>query len=274
MGASLLITLREGMEAALIIGIVLGVLTRFGQHSLKRFVWAGVLVASVLSIGVGAVLYGIGIAFEGELEEIFEGATMLLAAALLTWMIFWMKHHGRRLAQELEANTRQAISTGGKALFGLAFLAVLREGLETALFLTAAVFQGDTLATLWGGLVGLALAVLLGVLLFKASVRLNVRTFFNVTGLLLLLVAAGLVAHGVHELQEARVLPVFVEHVWNMNPILNEKGAVGSFLKALFGYNGDPSLLEVLAYVAYLIIVGIAGRPGGVRLGRFVPFRL
>ncbi|GAB4564766.1 MAG: FTR1 family protein [Anaerolineae bacterium] len=268
MGSALLITLREGMEAALIVGIVLGVLTRLGQQRLKAAVWLGVGAAAVLSIVAGAILLAIGVRFEGTLEEAFEGTTMLLAAAMLTWMIFWMKHHGHQIARELESETQAAVGRGQKALFGLAFFAVLREGLETVLFLAAAMFQGDTASTLWGGLLGLAIAVGLGVLLFKSSLRLNLRAFFNVTGLLLLLVAAGLVAHGVHELQEAGWLPVFIEHVWDTNPILDENGSLGAFLKALFGYNGNPSLLEVVAYITYLIVVGIAGKPKDVNLRR------
>ncbi len=266
MGAALLIGLREGVEAALIVGIVLGVLSRLGRRDLARHVWGGTLGAGLLSLGAGGVLYALGISFEGEAEEIFEGVTMLVAAGLLTWMIFWMKTHGRQLARELEDETRQALQTGGWALFGLAFFAVLREGLETALFLTAAAFQSDGLSIVVGAGIGLALAVLVGALVFRFSVRLNLRTFFNVTGLLLLLVAAGLVAQGVHELQEAGWLPIFIEQVWDLNGVLNEKGTVGSFLKAIFGYNGNPSLLEVIAYLTYLIGIGIAGRPEDVKI--------
>ncbi len=270
MGAALLITLREGVEAALVLGIVLGVLTRLQLHHLKRYAWAGTAVAAFLSLLAGIALYVMGVKFEGRAEEIFEGATMLAAAALLTWMIFWMKTHGRELARKLEQETREAVQVGVVALFGVTFFAVLREGLETALFLTAAMFQASAATTLTGAALGLGLAVLVGVLLFGASVRLNLRMFFNVTGILLLLVAAGLVASGVHEFQEAGLLPVFVEQVWNINNVLDENGTVGSFLKALFGYNGNPSLLEVSAYLAYLLTVGLAARPADVSLRRAV----
>lgn len=268
MGAALLITLREGVEAALVVGIVLGVLTRFQLDHLKRYAWAGAAVAALLSLLAGVGLYVMGVEFEGRAEEIFEGATMLAAAALLTWMIFWMKTHGRELARKLEQETREAAQVGVVALFGVTFFAVLREGLETALFLTATMFQASAVSTLTGAVIGLLLAVLVGVLLFGASIRLNLRTFFNVTGLLLLLVAAGLVASGIHELQEAKLLPVFIEHVWDINGILDEKSTVGSFLKALFGYNGNPSLLEVSAYLAYLLVVGFAAKPADMSLRR------
>lgn len=261
MGASFLITLREGVEAALVIGIVLGVLSRLGQPRLKRFVWLGTLSAVGLSSIAGIGIYLMGISFSGAAEQIFEGTTMIFAAGLLTWMIFWMKTHGRKLARELEKETREAVLLGGKALFAVAFIAVLREGLETALFLVAATFQTGALGVLGGGVIGLGVAVLIGVLIFKTGQKLNISLFFNATGLLLLFVAAGLVAHGVHEFQEAGVIPVFIEHVWDTNGILDERGIVGSFLTALFGYNGNPSLLEVLSYATYLLAVGLAARP-------------
>ncbi len=265
MGASLLIALREGVEAALIVGVVLGVLSRSGHARLKRHVWMGVVSAVVLSAGAGVLLYRVGVTFSGRGEQLFEGATMLTAALLLTWMIFWMKTHGRELSRELEANAREALSVGGVALFLVAFTAVLREGLETALFLVAATFQANTAGTLGGGVIGLALAVLIGVLIFRASLRLDLKRFFNVTGLLLLFVAAGLVAHGIHEFQEAGLIPVIVEHIWDINGFINEKGVLGSFLTALFGYNGNPSLIEVIGYLTYLIVVGIAGKPRDVK---------
>ena len=263
--AALLITLREGLEAALIIGVVLSVLRKLGRMDRSRPVWAGVAVALVLSTAVGLALNELGVAFEGRGEQIFEGVAMLLAAGVLTWMIFWMQRQGRQVQTELESDVRRAVSAGSAwALFGLALVAVLREGIETALFLTAAAFSATPVQTLLGGGLGLAIAIALGWLLFAAGRRLNVRAFFGATGVLLVLFAAGLVAHGAHELQEAGLLPVLIEHVWNINPILDEKGALGSFLTALFGYNGNPSLVDVLSYVAYFVAIGAANWLGRV----------
>ena len=257
--ASFLITLREGLEAALIVGIVLGVLRKLGRMERSRSVWAGVLVAVVVSVIVGLALNALGVAFEGRGEEIFEGVAMLLAAGVLTWMIFWMQQQGRNIQAELESDVRQAVSLGsGWALFSLAFVAVLREGIETVLFLTAAAFSATPTETLIGGALGLSIAVVLGWLTFAAGKRLNVRVFFRVTSILLIFFAAGLLAYGVHELQEAALLPIFIEHVWDINPILDENGTVGVFLKAIFGYNGNPSLIEVISYVSYLIIIYLA----------------
>jgi high-affinity iron transporter len=143
------------------------------------------------------------------------------------------------------------------ALFSLAFVAVVREGIETALFMTAAAFSTTPTQTLVGGILGLAVAVVLGWLIFTAGRRLNVRAFFRGTSVLLILFAAGLFAHGVHEFQEAGLLPVILEHVYDINPILDENGTVGAFLKALFGYNGNPSLLESLSYLAYFVAIGL-----------------
>lgn len=257
--ASALITLREGLEAALIVGIVLSVLRKLGRTDRGRPVWVGVAVAVAVGIAVGLTLNRLGVAFEGRGEKIFEGVAMLLAAGVLTWMIFWMQHQGRQIQVELEIDVRRAVTVGNAwALFNLAFVAVVREGIETVLFLTAAAFSVTPAQTLIGGVLGMAAAVVLGWLMFAAGKRLDVRTFFRVTGVLLLLFAAGLVAYGVHEFQEAALLPTFVEHVWDANYILDEHSTVGTFLKALFGYNGDPSLLEVIAYGTYFFVVGVA----------------
>ena len=274
MFASFLITLREGLEAALIIGIVLSVLRRLGRTDRSRIVWTGVLVAVAVSLAVGLALHVLGITLEGRGEAIFEGVAMLLAAGVLTWMIFWMQRQGRHIQAQLESDVRAAVAAGSAwGLFSLAFVAVVREGIETALFLTAAAFSATPAQTLVGGALGLAVAVTLGWLMFAAGTRLNVRAFFRVTGILLLLFAAGLIAQGVHELQEAALLPAFVEHVWDINPILDEKSPVGQFLKSLFGYNGNPSLLEVIAYAFYLSIVGFLSLGTGGQRARLTDVR-
>jgi high-affinity iron transporter len=263
MVASFLIVAREGLEAALIVGIILSVLRKLGQSQLGRPVWVGVLAAFLVSLAAGLALNALGVAFEGRGEQIFEGVTMLLAAGVLTWMIFWMQRQGRRIQAELELDVRRAVSAGSAwGLFGLAFVAVVREGIETVLFLTAAALSATPMQTLIGGGLGLVLAIILGWLIFVAGKRLNVRRFFQATSILLLLFAAGLTAHGVHEFQEAALLPTLVEHVWDINPILDEASVTGAFLKAVFGYNGNPSLLEVLAYSVYFAVVGMASLRG------------
>ncbi|MEW6242597.1 MAG: FTR1 family protein [Chloroflexota bacterium] len=254
--ASYLLSLREGIEAALIIGIVLGALRQMRRTELIPAVWLGTLSASALSILGGILLTNLGLSFEGPAEQVFEGVTMLLAAALLTWMIFWMNRVGRTLKGEIESDVHRAVSTTGKrAIFLVAFLAILREGIELALFLTAAVFATDAVQTILGAILGLGTAILLGWSIFAATVRLDLRRFFQVTGILLVLFAAGLVAHGVHEFNEVGWIPAVVEHVWDINAIVNEDTTFGQLLKALFGYNGNPSLTEMLAYGAYFVAI-------------------
>ncbi|MBI4235830.1 MAG: FTR1 family protein, partial [Chloroflexi bacterium] len=180
---------------------------------------------------------------------------MLLAVAVLTWMVVWMRRQARHIRGELERQVREAVAAGSAFALGLlAFVAVGREGLETALFLFAAVQTATPLATVLGGVVGLIIAVVLGYGLYRGSRRLNLRLFFTVTGGLLIVFAAGLLAHGIHEFQEAGLLPFVVEHVWDTNAILDEKAGLGLFLKSLFGYNGNPSLLEVIVYPVYLTL--------------------
>jgi high-affinity iron transporter len=257
--AAALLAFREGLEAALILGIVLSVLHRVNRSDRSRVVWLGAGLAGLISILVGIGFYGLGIVIEGRAEEIFEGVAMLLAAGVLTWMIFWMARQGRAIQADLELDVRRAALGGGVwALFSLAFVAVLREGIELALFLTAAAYSATAEATLIGGLMGLGVAVVAGWLLFATTTQLDVGAFFRVTGVLLLFFAAGLVAHGVHEFNEAGWIPSIVEHVWDVNSVLDEGSEVGEVMKALLGYNGNPSLTEVLAYGGYWVTVLLA----------------
>ncbi|GAB1469360.1 FTR1 family protein [Chloroflexota bacterium] len=252
--ASFLLSLREGLEAALIIGIVLGVLLKIKRTDLNIVVWCGVGVAAILSLLAAIALNLLGMEFEGKGEEVFEGVAMLLAAGVLTWMILWMQNHGSNLKSEIEKQTNQAaFGNGQKALFALAFLAVFREGIELALFLLAARLTSSPLQTLSGALLGLLSATILGWVLFTSTMKLSLRGFFGATNILLIVFAAGLVGLGIHEFNEAGVIPSIIEHVWDVNRILSDKSEVGLLLKALIGYNGNPSLTEVAAYIAYLV---------------------
>ena len=263
-----LLSLREGLEAALIIGIVLGAVSKIHRKDLTPSVWLGALSAIVVSILTAIILTTFGMSLEGEAEMIFEGITMLIAAGILTWMIFWMGKQARFLKSELEDGiNKAAASTGKRAVFTLAFMAVVREGVELAIFITAAFFAGDpsqmmsnTIQTLVGTILGLGTAALLGYTIFATTVRLDLRKFFQVTGILLILFAAGLVAHGVHEFNEVGWIPAIIEHVYNMNTILDENSIAGQLLKTLFGYNGNPSLTEMIAYFAYIITTSIFWR--------------
>ncbi|MBL4694659.1 FTR1 family protein [Candidatus Gracilibacteria bacterium] len=258
MSAALVITLRETLEAALIVGILLAYLKKTQGAKGVRYVWGGVVAGIVLSLVLawvfGAYLGG----FEGQAEELYEGVMMLVAAGLLTWMILWMLKQRRNIKKDLENKASMHLKNSRPwGLFALSFVGVAREGIETVIFLQAALVSSDGAEVLWGGLLGIVLAIVLAFALFKGAVEIPLKKFFTFTSVILILFAAGLVAHGVHELQEAMVVPVIAEHIWDINGILNEKGAFGSFLKGLFGYNGNPNLLEVVAYFLYLMGIAV-----------------
>ena len=256
MAVSFFLSLREGLEAALIIGVLLGALQKLNRNEMKATIWIGAGVATALSVVVGWFLNRIGASFEGRAEEIFEGIAMLLAAGILTWTVFWVRTQASTVSMKLEADTQNAVMKGSRAsLFLLAFLSVFREGLELALFLTAAAISTDSTQVLIGAGLGLATVTAVAILLFRSLIRLDLGKFFQVTSILLIVFAAGLVAYGVHEFNEAGIIPSVIEHIWDINHILDENSPVGLLLKVLVGYNGNPSLTEVISYVLYYVLI-------------------
>jgi high-affinity iron transporter len=256
-----IISLREGIEAVLIIAIMLSYLRRTKQTSLRRYVISGTIIAIIASVGVAIVvglLWGI---FEGPLLNVFEGSVVLIAAVLLTTMIVWMWNAGTRVTQEIEESMEiSVIQQSGIGLALLSFSLVMREGVELALFSMALVIQ-EGIESYIGVALGLSIAVILGLGIYKGSLRISIRTLFKWTSIFLILFAAGMIAYGIHELQEAGLLLIGPIEVWNINPpllpdggypLLHENGLIGGLAKALFGYNGNPSALEVVAYVVYL----------------------
>ena len=265
MGSSFLITLREGLEAGLIVAIILAYLKSTNQRRHFRTVFFAALAAVAISLVVGAAIFGFAGEFEGRGAEAFEGFAMLAAVGVLSWMIVWMKRQSAGIKNSLEHEMTKAIGIG--SVFALAlipFSAILREGLETAVFLFAATRTSTPLESTIGATAGIVVAAGLSWGIYSGGYRLNLRVFFNVTGTLLIFFAAGLLIHGIHELQEAAILPISIEHVWDINYIVNDGSGVGLWLKALLGYNGNPSLLEVVAYPTYLVLASwyfIAMRP-------------
>jgi high-affinity iron transporter len=261
MGAAFLITLREGIEAALIVSILLAYLRQLGRSDRAGLVWWGTGAAITVSIAVGAVIFAIEGEFEGTAEELFEGLVTLTAVGVLTWMIFWMRRQGARIKSELHERVDTALIAGGSAIAFLAFVAVLREGIETALFIFAAakgtaVTSGGVVEQLVGAAVGLAIATVLGVLLYRGGIKMNLRDFFRVTGGLLIVVAAGLFAFSIHELQEAGVLPFLTGTAFDISAALPDDSGVGGILRALIGYQANPTWLEVVAWISYIATVG------------------
>jgi len=200
--------LREGFEASLIVGIVLAFLDRTGRRDGFAAVWAGAVAALALSITVGTALFIVGAELEGTAEAVFEGITMLVAAGLLTWMIFWMRRQARSIRKELEGQVQSALATGSSlALALVVFVGVAREGVETALFLFSSVEGSNTGLSLVSAALGLVVAVALGYAFYRGSSRLDLRRFFTITSGLLLVFAGWLLAMGLHELAEGGVIP-------------------------------------------------------------------
>lgn len=249
-----LITFRETLEAVLVVGIVLAYLVRIKQLHYKKFVWWGVLLGILVSIITAIIFVGLFGGLSGRTEEIFEGSLMFIASFLLTTMILWMAKQGRYVAQELEERVSHEIKEEHSVgILALVFFAVLREGVETVIFLGAAARVERV--NILGPFLGILVALLVGWLFFWGVKKLRLGLFFKITSIILIFFAAGLIAHGIHEFQEAGLLPTIIEHVWDTNWILDENSNLGGIFKSLFGYNADPSLLEVMGWLVYLIII-------------------
>jgi len=277
---SLLIGLREGLEAALVVGILVAYLSRLGRHDVLPRLWSGVGLAVALSLAIGAVLTFGAYMLTFQAVEIIGGTMSLLAVALVTWMIFWMQRAGRTLKKTLEGDIDRALTSG--SLWGIVILglvSVAREGIETTLILWALVQDaGEAPTALLGTLVGLALAVVLGWTIAKGMVRIDLRVFFTWTGALLIVVAAGVLAYGIHDLQEAAVLPGpystaapidpvtgVVEVGWagfpfgfafDLSAAIAPSGALAVILQATVGFMPQMTWLQVIGWALYVLIVG------------------
>ena len=267
-----LIMLREGIEAALIVGIVAGFLKQSGHSRLMPKVWLGVALAALMCLGIG---YGIHSA-TGEIpqkeQEFVVGVIGLVAVAMLTYMILWMKKAARSMKQQLQYSVQTALNRGngqGWALVGMAFLAVAREGLESVFFLLAVFQQSPTWSMPVGAVLGLLAAVVIGALIYQGGMRLNLAKFFRWTGAFLIVVAAGLVAGSLRALHEAGVWNHLQEVVFDSSKYLHEDSPLGVLLGGFFGYTDHPTQGEVLAWLLYLVPVMIwflhGSRPAAVQ---------
>ena len=254
-----LLTLREGVEVALIMGIILAYLNRTDRQQLGQYVWSGMVAAALFTAVLGVIIFQFmggfdpSIPAEKNMLRTFEGVSCLLAAGVLTWVIIWMHRNARHLGSQL----RSAVdATAGKnqawAIMGLVFVTAGREGLETVLILPGLAKGAATMDIVMGIALGLIGAIAVGVMLHRGSRTLDIQRFFKITGVLLIFFAAGLVAYGIHELQDAGRFPILMKDVWNINDVLSDKAGLGLLLKGLFGYNGNPEIIELVAYVAYL----------------------
>lgn len=263
--ANFLIGLREGLEAALVVSILVAYLVKSGRRELLPRIWAGVTLAVAISLAFGATLtFGPrGLTFEAQ--EAIGGGLSILAVVFVTWMIFWMSNAARGLGSELRGQIDRAADAGRWSLAFVAMLAVGREGLETALFLWAATKAGTredigTVTPTWepllGALLGLLVAVALGYLIYRGAIRLNLSVFFTWTGAFLIIVAGGVLAYGVHDLQEAGILPGLHDLAFDVSSAIPPSSWYGTLLKGIFNFSPATTKLEALVWTLYVVPVG------------------
>jgi high-affinity iron transporter len=252
-----LLGLREGFEASLVVSILIAFLVKTGDRAALKWVWTGVAAAVTLSVGIGAILtYGTStLAF--ETQELVGGTLSILAVALVTGMIFWMRKTARTIASDLRGKLSNAVGLGPLAVVVVAFMSVGREGLETAVFFYAAVQTagGGTSQPLIGFVAGIVIAVFLGWLLYRGAVRLNLAKFFKITGIALVVVAAGVLAYGIHDLQEGGFLPGLKTLAFDLSGPIPESSWYGTILKGILNYSQQTTVLQAIAWVAYVAVV-------------------
>ncbi|AVV42990.1 FTR1 family protein [Streptomyces sp. ID05-04B] len=255
MFSNYLIGLREGLEASLVVCILIAYLVKTGRRDALKPVWAGIAVAVLIAMAFGSVLEFGSQELTFEAQEALGGSLSIVAVGLVTWMVFWMRRTARHLKAELHGKLDAALAMGTGALVATAFLAVGREGLETALFVWASVHAaGDgTPRPLIGVALGLATAVLLGWLFYRGALRINLAKFFTWTGGMLVVVAAGVLAYGVHDLQEADWVPGLTDKAFDVSDTIPPDSWYGTLLKGVFNFQPDPTVVQVTVWLLYLI---------------------
>lgn len=256
MFASYLIGLREGLEATLVVSILVAFLVKSDRRERLPLVWAGVGAAVALSVAFGALLTFTAAHLATQQQEMFDAVTSLAATVFVTFMVFWMRTAARKMSGELRDKMGQALELGATAVVVVAFLSVAREGLETTLLWFAAV-QGATSSAspLIGITLGLLTAVALGWGLYRSALRINLTKFFTWTGLLLILVAAGIFKYGVHDLQESGLVPGLTSYAFDISGVLDPSAWYSTLLSGMFNITPQPSVLEAVAWVVYVVPV-------------------
>ena len=265
--ANFLIALREGVEAALIVGVVAAYLVKVGRRNLLPKVWFGVIIAAALPLSLGAIMTWGPYTLSFQAQEILGGTLSLVAVAMVTWMILWMSSNSRQFARKLREDTAAQLASGSEwGVVWIAFIAVAREGIETALFVWATIkssAENAIAAPALGVVTGLVVAVVIGWLIYTGAARINLSIFFNITGLLLIFVAAGIVSYGIGDLQEASVIPGWGTPIYDITAYLD--GSVYSWLttsswwwtllEAMFNVNSAPTHLQLIGWVLYIVII-------------------
>ncbi|WP_433783201.1 iron uptake transporter permease EfeU [Actinomycetospora sp. CA-101289] len=268
-----LIGLREGLEASLVVSILVAFLVRTDRRRELPKVWLGVAVAVAVSVGVTLALTLTQQALTFEAQELLGGSLSIVAVGFVTWMIFWMRRVGRTIAAELRGGLERAIAMGSVAVVVMAALAVGREGLETAVFFVAAAqAAGETTGPLIGFLLGIAVAIVLAYLIYRGAITLDLGKFFTVTGVLLVFVAAGILAYGVHDLQEARFLPGLDTLAFDVSAAVPADSWYGVLLKGIFNFSPQTTVLEAVVWVLYVgVVLTLFLRPVSSRRREPVP---
>lgn len=254
--ANFLIGLREGLEAALVVGILIAYLKKINQGDKTRSIWQGVFAAIALSAALGSFFTISSIHLEGDSEPLVAGILSFTAAALITWMVVWLGKKARFLKAELEGSIDRALATGAGSLFALAFFAVGREGLETAIFIwNGAMASQDAALTVIGTFLGLAVSVIAGWLLYKGALKLNLAKFFRYSGIALIVVAAGMFSYGIHEFQEIGLIPGDDNKLYDISSVIGKESILGSVLKGLLNFTPTPSILQAIGWTGFILVV-------------------
>ena len=256
--SSFFIAFREGLEAFLIIGIIISYLVKIGEKKYVKHVVYGAVLAIALSIGLAYIFQLLLGGFEGKVEEIFEGIVMLLAVVVLTYMIFWMNRQAKSIRNDIEDSVGKAIDKGKVlSLLFLGFIVVFREGAETVLFFRAISYQANSTELIVGGTIGILSSIVLAIIFFFSTRKVNLSAFFKFTGILIMLIAAGLFSTAIHEFQEAGIMLIIKDNIYDLGNILSKGSVFGGILRSLFGYNPSPSLLETAGYIIYILVISL-----------------
>ena len=250
--ANLLIGLREGLEASLIVSILVAYLVKVNRRHEIRYVWIGVGTAILSVVAIFTVITIVFDQLSFFWQEVVGGTMSILAAALVTWMIFWMRRTARTLKRELEGHMESALELGAGALILIAFLTVGREGLETAAIIWSTIAGSSTTGPFLGAATGILIAIVLGYLIYRGALKVNLSKFLTVTGALLIVVAAGVLAYGVFDLQEAGILPGFTQRAFDISSTIPPDSWYGTLLNGAVNFQPDPSWLQVVAWIGYI----------------------
>jgi high-affinity iron transporter len=254
--STFLIALREGLEAALIVGILIAYVVKTNRKNLLTPIWTGVSLALAASFALGGFLTFTSAELSKRGEQFFAGTTSFLAVGLVTWMVFWMKRAARTLRDELHGKVDNALTTGPIALAAAAFFAVAREGLETSLFVYTNFRTVDTTPGAKIGLaLGLLIAVILGYLLYRRAIQINLSKFFTITGVALIIVAAGVLSYGIHEFQELGWLPGDGSYAWDISSWMAKDSIAGTLLAGTIGFDVNTSWVQLAMYLTYLAVI-------------------